>query len=693
MTTVILFIFVLSSSDTITMQNHEKGNVLHLETICGSFLIELKKIWEEVGEPETITRNIILELEQECIEVCRRRVDQANQKRAQLRKATADSEAELAYICSELGERPPLHTKPIPGTLKQEFETIISQLEEMRVKKAERKNEFQEALDQIQKISNEFSLPKEDNTCIRVGDENDLSLKRLEEIHSCLIVLQKKKDDRLNEVQNHLNTLKSLCSVLDIDFNLKIQEAHPSLVDSHAIKSISDHTIQVLSAEICGLQELKTKRLEQCQDLATTMVELWTLLDTPIMDQRLFHNITKKIAASDYEITEPNALSLDLISKAEIEVKRLQQLKSSKINEVVVKKRSQLQELCQRAHLVLEAQDAVESGETDPIYLLEIIELQISKAKEEASSRKEILEKVEKWLAACEEEDWLEEYNRDDNRYNAGRGAHLILKRAEKARLLVNKIPATVEALVAKVRAWNDEKKVEFLYDGANLLTMLEQYTISKEEKEKECQRQREEKKLEGKMRAKHEVLYGSKPSPSMSGKKASGTSVGSLYNKRYSIQPALLQLTPSSSRQKGNNILAILNLYFICGRNSEVSKSQTKKKDNRKPLSPLSSSKTNIQEEIRGEKTEKRVNERIQKSSPTKIGGLIDHDYVNRTPGRLISSIPTTPSTISVAMQSAMTPFTPSVVVDEDSEYSFEENRACFARPNNSVSRPILRF
>lgn len=29
----------------------------------------------------------------------------------------------------------------------------------------------------------------------------------------------------------------------------------------------------------------------------------------------------------------------------------------------------------------------------------------------------------------------------DDNRYNASRGAHLNLKRAERARILVNKIP------------------------------------------------------------------------------------------------------------------------------------------------------------------------------------------------------------------------------------------------------------
>lgn len=32
-------------------------------------------------------------------------------------------------------------------------------------------------------------------------------------------------------------------------------------------------------------------------------------------------------------------------------------------------------------------------------------------------------------------------FYQDENRYSAGRGAHLTLKRAEKARLLVNKIP------------------------------------------------------------------------------------------------------------------------------------------------------------------------------------------------------------------------------------------------------------
>lgn len=46
------------------------------------------------------------------------------------------------------------------------------------------------------------------------------------------------------------------------------------------------------------------------------------------------------------------------------------------------------------------------------MHLLEEIEFEIAKVKEEAFSRKEILDKVEKWFGACEEECWLEEYNR-----------------------------------------------------------------------------------------------------------------------------------------------------------------------------------------------------------------------------------------------------------------------------------------
>lgn len=59
---------------------------------------------------------MLLELEQECLQVYRRKVDQANQSRAQLRQTIADSEAELAAICSALGERP-VHIRQVRNGL------------------------------------------------------------------------------------------------------------------------------------------------------------------------------------------------------------------------------------------------------------------------------------------------------------------------------------------------------------------------------------------------------------------------------------------------------------------------------------------------------------------------------------------------------------------------------------------------
>jgi protein regulator of cytokinesis 1 len=52
----------------------------------------------------------------------------------------------------------------------------------------------------------------------------------------------------------------------------------------------------------------------QLRVLATTLVELWNLMDTPMEEQRMFDNVTSKIAASETEISEPNKLSMDFIN-------------------------------------------------------------------------------------------------------------------------------------------------------------------------------------------------------------------------------------------------------------------------------------------------------------------------------------------------------------------------------------------
>lgn len=131
----------------------------------------------------------------------------------------------------------------------------------------------------------------------------------------------------------------------------------------------------------------------------------------------------------------------------EVEVDRLTKLKTSKLKEIVMKRRTELEEICQNAHIEPDVSTAPEQtdalidsgcslcifsatlftflmlfkimtflclfhpGLIDPSELLANIESQILKAKEESLSRKDIMDRINKWIAACDEEAWLEEYN------------------------------------------------------------------------------------------------------------------------------------------------------------------------------------------------------------------------------------------------------------------------------------------
>ncbi|KAE8650436.1 65-kDa microtubule-associated protein 3 [Cucumis sativus] len=711
--------------------------LLQVETTCGSLLYELQIIWDEVGEGEAERDRMLLELEQECLEVYRRKVDQANHSRAHLRQAIADSEAQLAAICSAMGERPVQirQSDQKAVSLKDELKQIHPLLDEMRKMKSERSNQFLEVLQEIQKVSDELNGCEHSASKIAL-DETDLSLKKLDELTRQLHALQQEKSDRMKLVHNHMRTLDSLCLVLGMDSKQIAIEVHPSLGDFEGPTNITIHTIKQLAAMIEKLRDIKLQRMQKLQDLASTMFDLWELMDTPDEEQQMFQNITCNVAASEHEIIEPNALATDVIIYVEAEVSRLEELKSSRMKELVLKKRLELEEMCRQLHVVPAEDsaieyviDAIDCGSLDPACVLEQIDSQIHKLKEEAFDRKEILEKVERWLGACEEECWLEEYNRDENRYNAGRGAHLTLKRAEKARALVNKLPGMVSALTSKTMSWEKERGIEFTYDGVRLLSMLEEYTILRQEKEQEQRRQRDQKKLQGQLIAEQEALYGSKPSPSkpQSVKKGPRMSTGGAGavagtgSRRFSLGGALLQtpkpdhkgLRPGRKSDRGhqNNQAFHLDEGFVealsAGKRGLDGLLPVKKHSLganagegespmvvRKPFAPIPTPTALFSNSANSSNSLNDLNEKLQKlnmsSSKTPIKTTSISEEVI-TPKIIPIPLPSTPSTVSVPMQTAMTPALPHPVdltarisedISEVVEYSFEERRAGFVLP-----------
>lgn len=53
----------------------------------------------------------------------------------------------------------------------------------------------------------------------------------------------------------------------------------------------------------------------QLQELASQLIDLWNLMDTPEEERSLFDHVTCNISASVDEVTVPGALALDLIEQ------------------------------------------------------------------------------------------------------------------------------------------------------------------------------------------------------------------------------------------------------------------------------------------------------------------------------------------------------------------------------------------
>ncbi|KAE8679144.1 65-kDa microtubule-associated protein 1 [Hibiscus syriacus] len=503
-------------------------NPLLGETTCGTLLQKLQEIWDEVGESDEERDKMLLQIEQECLDVYKRKVEQAEKSRAELLLTLSDAKLELSTLVAALGDKSFLgvDTVKASGTIQEQLNAIAPALEQLWKQKEERVKEFLDVQSQIQKISGEFAGSTGELTGALAVDESDLSLKKLNEYQVKLQELQKEKSDRLHKVLDFVGTVHDLCAVLGVDFFSTITEVHPSLDEATCAqsKSFSNDTLLRLGKTVSALNEEKQQRLHKLQELEAKLIDLWNLMDTPEDERRLFNHVTCNISASVDEMTVPGALALDLIEQAQVEVESLDQLKSSRMKELAFKRQVELEEIFAHAHMEIDPEAArekimalIDSGNVEPAELLADMDNQIMKAKQEALSRKEILDRVEKWMSACEEESWIGDYNRDDNRYNASRGAHLNLKRAEKARILVNKIPGMVDTLVAKTRAWEENHGISFKYDGVPLLAMLDEYVVLRQGREEEKRRLRDNKKFSEQQNTEQNANFSSRSAPTRS--------------------------------------------------------------------------------------------------------------------------------------------------------------------------------
>ncbi|KAF8049761.1 hypothetical protein N665_2121s0002 [Sinapis alba] len=496
-----------------------------LDMSCGYLLKELQMIWDEVGEDKFEREKVLLDIEQECVEAYRRKVDHANISRSRLHQELAESEAELTHLLLCLGERSvPGRPEKKEGTLREQLDAIAPALREMRFRKDERVKQVRSVKGEIQKISAEIagrSTYEESSTNITI-DDNDLSIKKLEEYQNELHRLHDEKNERLQKVEIYICAIRDLSATMETEASMIITKIHPSLNDLYGIsKNISNDILKKLNGTVVSLEEEKQKRLEKIHHLGKALSNLWNLMDASYEDRHKFAHVIELLSFEPSDVCAPGSITSGIIQQAEAEVKRLDQLKASKTKELFLKKQKELETTCNISHMETPSTEVgdiinlVDSGEIDHVDLLTAMDEKIERAKEEAASRKGIIEKVDRWMLARDEERWLEEYDQDENRYSVSRNAHRNLRRAERARKEVSKITGLVESILVKTKSWEAERQKVFLYNEEPLVAMLQEYNNLRQEKEVEKLRLREKKKIIPPPVAQQDSFYVARPSSS----------------------------------------------------------------------------------------------------------------------------------------------------------------------------------
>ncbi|XP_010505525.1 PREDICTED: 65-kDa microtubule-associated protein 5-like [Camelina sativa] len=487
-------------------------------TTCTSLLQELQIIWDEIGESYNDRDKMLLELEQECLDIYNKKVEKTRKYRAELQRSLAQAEAEIASLMSALGEKVSFPRKE--GSLKEQISTVKPVLEDLVMKKDLRRKELSETLSQIAEISSNIAgndYPVSSGPQI---DESDLTQRKLDELRAHLQDLRNEKAVRLQKQNSYISAVHELSEIMSFDSSKALSSIHSSLTELSKThwKSISNDTLARLTELVKSLKEEKHKRLIKLQGLGRSMQELWNLMETPMDERRRFDHCSDLLSGLADDALKKGCLGLDIIREAEDEVKRLNTLKSRKMKELVFKRQCELEEICIGNHMDINSDPSrkslfnlIESGDGDLYDILASIDGEIEKAKAEALSRKEILDKVDKWRHSKEEEKWLDDYEKDENRFSAVRGAHKNLKRAEKARSLISKIPAMIDVLITKVKSWEKERGVPFLCDKHPLLQTLEEDIAMRAQREEEKRQFREQKRLQGQLATEKEAKYGSK--------------------------------------------------------------------------------------------------------------------------------------------------------------------------------------
>ncbi|PHT47643.1 hypothetical protein CQW23_11851 [Capsicum baccatum] len=245
-----------------------------------------------------------------------------------------------------------------------------------------------------EKLDDIYGLPSDDSEDDNYNPENpDMKgtlKKKLTIIDPMLKDIQTKKHERIHEFLNIETQIATICA--EITGNDRVISPTDVQVNEQ------DLTAKRLAELESHLQELQSETNLRLQRLGESFE--WTVKEHK--QQQRFNHITSLVSSSIDEITKQGSFAFHIIEPSEVEVERLSALKTNKLRELIFKRQNELEEIYRSVHMDVDCETArqilihlMESG-SDPSGLLSSMDDQVVKAKEEAASRKDVSDKMEK---------------------------------------------------------------------------------------------------------------------------------------------------------------------------------------------------------------------------------------------------------------------------------------------------------
>ncbi|XP_060035440.1 protein regulator of cytokinesis 1 isoform X3 [Erinaceus europaeus] len=466
-----------------------RSEVLADETIIclQKALTHLREIWELIGIPEDQRLQRTEVVKKHIKDLLDKMIVEEENLKERLIKSISVCQKELESLCTELHVEPFQEEGEI--TILQLEKDLRTQVELMRIKKKERKQELKALQEEDQELCEILCMPPYD-----IGGTSVPSLEELDQFRQHLATRKQTKATRREEFV----TIKKqiiLC-MEELDHTPDTSFERDVVCEDEDAFCLSLENIETLQKLLRQLEIRKSQNEAMCEGLRTQIRELWDRLQIPAEEREAVATVMTGSKAR--------------VRKAlQLEVARLEELKKQNIKKVIEAIRTELVQYWDQCFYSQEQREAFAPfyDENFTENLLQLHDAEIVQLRNYHSVHKDLFEGVRKW-----EESWrlfleFERKASDPSRFT-NRGGNLLKEEKQRAKLQKT-LPKLEEELKTRIEMWEQEHSKAFVVNGQRFADYVaEQWELHRLEKE----RVKQERQLKNKQQMEAEMLYGSAP-------------------------------------------------------------------------------------------------------------------------------------------------------------------------------------